>query len=763
MTDATEFWQQKFDARDRHGQSAPAGSPSELAPTDFVKDPEASLFWRMNFQQEDEVSWGNFSQALQAHFDMQLGETEMVRLEAACRVGRLIRVPSSPDPFSAGGVVSKSNFQTFLQLFGPFSTCLDNCLLADTVAPVTRDERIAHLKKNRPRSSRSPHGSPDRCETLTSLHAAVDAAKRDAEAAWDRVRVLEAGSHEGLQQLQDELERVKLERDDSHQNCNALESKLKDKDETVAELQEMVYSLESEVAKLKNALKRAKADADKSIDRSEFQQELEAEAMRWKELLDAQEAEMQRTREKAARGNSDLQQQLERLKDEIAAANQRADEERLRADRAERALERTTADAERARNAAAEADLAQQEREAELKRRQAERELQLREDEKRRLEEERLADEARKKAEEARRRQAAEEEAARRAAEEAARRAAEEAARQQNDQDSQEAKAKKRREKMDQWVLKAERKLKVFFEQVAQGPHVGLKKVESQRRSLVETLGLRGATPQERAGEISFGRMARIFYLAEPKANHNLELDFEGFKQFAFDFNAICTKFKEKKSDPATQRAAGYMGNADNDPIARAFKMYDEDDSNLVMMAEIYAEPFHFCQAAECNESDMRKVEGVRERSRHDDTGVLDYQAFHNLVAHMTGASPIRGSASNSASSSINVSLKASPPKKPVSKASVTTTTTTTTTTSSSSSKGPAVTKKTSTSTYTNREKMDEQSMLDRFSGSPASPRKTPATEASLNRDRIASPRSSKGAIRDRADQADSSMLDRFK
>ena len=65
------------------------------------------------------------------------------------------------------------------------------------------------------------------------------------------------------------------------------------------------------------------------------------------------------------------------------------------------------------------------------------------------------------------------------------------------------------------------------------------------------------------------------------------------------------------------------MGNADNDPIARAFKMYDEDDSNLVMMAEIYAEPFHFCQAAECNESDMRKVEGVRERSRHDDTGAL--------------------------------------------------------------------------------------------------------------------------------------------
>ena len=66
---------------------------------------------------------------------------------------------------------------------------------------------------------------------MRRLLQAVDAAKRDAEAAWDRVRVLEAGSHEGLQQLQDELERVKLERDDSHQNCNALESKLKDKDE----------------------------------------------------------------------------------------------------------------------------------------------------------------------------------------------------------------------------------------------------------------------------------------------------------------------------------------------------------------------------------------------------------------------------------------------------------------------------------------------------------------------------------------------------
>ena len=46
------------------------------------------------------------------------------------------------------------------------------------------------------------------------------------------------------------------------------------------------------------------------------------------------------------------------------------------------------------------------------------------------------------------------------------------------DQKSPEAKAKKRREKMDQWVLKAERKLKVFFEQVAQGSRVGLKKIE---------------------------------------------------------------------------------------------------------------------------------------------------------------------------------------------------------------------------------------------------------------------------------------------
>lgn len=193
----------------------------------------------------------------------------------------------------------------------------------------------------------------------------------------------------------------------------------------------------------------------------------------------------------------------------------------------------------------------------------------------------------------------------------------------------------------------------------------------------METLGLRGATSEEREGEISFGRMSHVFFLAEPRADSNRELDFESFKQFAFDFNAICTKFKEKKTAAETQvthtgvglgfrvswshllmityhpcqsqaragllvdklffvtmtrqkqllmcvvvqRAAGYMGNAENDPVTRAFKMYDEDDSNLVMMAEIYAEPFHFCEAAECSTADLRKIEAVRERSREEDTG----------------------------------------------------------------------------------------------------------------------------------------------
>lgn len=116
---------------------------------------------------------------------------------------------------------------------------------------------------------------------------------------------------------------------------------------------------------------------------------LSAAGCSWKELLDAQEAEMRRVREKAAASNDELQRQNESLKDALATANRLADEQLTRADRAERALEKSSADAERARHAAAElaaADLrAQQDREAELQQRQEARERQLREQEQQRL------------------------------------------------------------------------------------------------------------------------------------------------------------------------------------------------------------------------------------------------------------------------------------------------------------------------------------------------------------------------------------------
>eukprot|EP00658_Telonema_sp_P-2_P059047 TRINITY_DN4771_c0_g2_i7.p1 TRINITY_DN4771_c0_g2~~TRINITY_DN4771_c0_g2_i7.p1 ORF type:complete len:602 (+),score=246.22 TRINITY_DN4771_c0_g2_i7:44-1849(+) len=586
--------------------ASPDPGSQQLAAVDFVKDPEASLFWRMNFHQADQVGWNQFSDAIQAHFGMQLNETEIVRLEAACRVGRLITLPSSPDPFSTSGLVTRSNFQIFLQLFGPFNACLDNCLLADTISPVTRDERIAHLKKkSKTRTTRSPHGSPDRGETLMGLHAAIDDAKRDAEAAWDRVRALEAGGHEQDEQLQDEIETLKLKFEEREQQVRALEAKVTDRDETIQELQDLNGVLENE-----NTSLRAKLAEASTNEPTDCKAEVDAEARRWMALLEAEKQRSAQLEEEI----TNYQAQLEKERQTSQQAQAQSEAASIAAkERAELQAEREAALRSQA------ADLKEREQEMRKQRENGEREaaerarreaadreararLKLDEEAKRKQE---AADAAQKAAEE-RRRAAEEEEARRQAAEEQANalaaaeaaKAAKEKAEVEKQAKKQakkgkagesevEKKARKAREKMDSWVLKTERKLKVIFDQVQKPGAAGWVPVEDlkrQRRSVLETLELKG--------KIKFGRVAEVFYIAEMLANDG-EVDFGMFKQFAFDLHQVCNKFEEKKQAASTERAASNMG-GDDDEIAQAFRMYDVDNSKLVILAEIYGQPEHF-------------------------------------------------------------------------------------------------------------------------------------------------------------------------
>ena len=71
---------------------------------------------------------------------------------------------------------------------------------------------------------------------------------------------------------------------------------------------------------------------------------------------------------------------------------------------------------------------------------------------------------------------------------------------------------------------------------------VALEVLKRQRKALLETLELRGA--------VSFSRVANIFFLAEQIAARLAragKIDFDGFKQFAFLLNSVCSTFKDMK------------------------------------------------------------------------------------------------------------------------------------------------------------------------------------------------------------------------